>query len=340
MFTCSKEEDQNTTVPLNKMMIFVLGSIIVFFNSTFIWSFTSPAHNFKTISVSASMVRCPICTRKKVFSPFPSIRKLCAKDDDETPLDSLFHLNIRPSFPVTVASSLFAIVLGLPAVSFAAASSSPDWGIFEGKIGSLLHPAVMGALLLFQISTAIKGFSWRRQRTIGDEISSLRKKRIPPLPEGAKTLQESVEMMKRDGADDKDILLTLYNMYKAALDVDCEVNTLIEERKVLASQNNRENHFNQGAILVFLGTLFAIEGPLNTYARAGKLFPGLHLYAGAGLVVCWAAAMACVPYMQKGSETARSLHIGANAVGMVLFAWQVTSGIPILLKVWELTKWP
>jgi len=225
-----------------------------------------------------------------------------------------------------VSSAFLPILLGLPAVSSAA---GPDWGIFEGKTGSLLHPAVMGALFLFQISTALKGFNWRRQRTMGDDISAL-KKQIPPLPEGAKTLQEAIDMNI-----DKDV-----SIYKAALDVERELNALTEERKALASQNNRDSHFNQGAILAFVGTLFAIEGPLNTYARAGKLFPGPHLYAGAGLVVCWAAAAACVPFMQKGSESARSLHIAANIIGMGLFAWQVTSGIPILLKVWELTKWP
>jgi len=47
-----------------------------------------------------------------------------------------------------------------------------------------------------------------------------------------------------------------------------------------------------------------------------------------------------VPAMQKGNDTARTVHIGANLAGIGLFAWQVTSGIPILLKVVELTKWP
>ena len=82
------------------------------------------------------------------------------------------------------------------------------------------------------------------------------------------------------------------------------------------------------------------KGPLNTYARAGKLFPGPHLYAGAGLVCLWALAAACVPAMQKGNDTARSIHIGANAAGLSMFAWQVVTGIPILLKVVEKTSWP
>jgi Protein of unknown function (DUF4079) len=82
------------------------------------------------------------------------------------------------------------------------------------------------------------------------------------------------------------------------------------------------------------------QGPLNTFARAGKLFPGPHLYAGAGLVVLWALAVATIPSMQKGNDAARTLHIAANLTGLALFAWQVTTGIPILLKVIEKTSWP
>lgn len=87
-------------------------------------------------------------------------------------------------------------------------------------------------------------------------------------------------------------------------------------------------------------SLASQQGPLNTYARAGKLFPGPHLYAGAGLVVLWALAAAMVPAMQKGNDAARTVHIGANLAGIGLFGWQVVSGVPILFKVIEFTKWP
>ena len=96
---------------------------------------------------------------------------------------------------------------------------------------------------------------------------------------------------------------------------------------------------------------------MNTYARAGKLFPGPHLYAGAGLVCLWALAgkfsivrrfmpiylqhdnlfdifffatlyfvimlpaipmnaVACVPQMQKGNDTARYVHIGESTLSI------------------------
>lgn len=57
---------------------------------------------------------------------------------------------------------------------------------------------------------------------------------------------------------------------------------------------------------------------------AGKLFPGPHLYAGAGIVALWAVAAALVPAMQKGNDTARTVHITLNCINIGLFAWQVS----------------
>jgi hypothetical protein len=191
----------------------------------------------------------------------------------------------------TLAASAF---LSVPSPALAA---GPDWGLFEGKTGSLLHPITMGGMFLFSLSTGWKGFQWRRQRTLGGEISEL-KKQIPKLEEG-----ESPSA--------------------AALATQKQIDELTAERKELSGKNLKDSHFSSGVMLAAIGTTFAIEGPLNTYARAGKLFPGPHLYAGAGLVVLWSAAAACVPAMQKGSDTARSAHIALNSVGTGLFGWQV-----------------
>jgi len=239
------------------------------------------------------------------------------------------EMSTAPEAKSAVASAAFlAALTSFPIVSNAA---GPDWGLFEGRSASLLHPLAMGSLFVLQLSTALKGFKWRRQRELGDEISAL-KKQIPSLPDGASSLQAAIEQGKAEGTD--------VSAYTAALSIESQVADLTAERKELSTQNNRDSHFQQGALLAAIGTAFAIEGPLNTYARAGKLFPGPHLYAGAGLVVCWALAAGCVPYMQKGNDTARSLHIAANAIGLGLFAWQVQSGIPIVFKVIEFTKWP
>jgi hypothetical protein len=218
--------------------------------------------------------------------------------------------------------------------STSAMAAGPDWGIFEGRIGSLLHPVTMISMLALSVSTGLLGFEWRRQRTIGDEISTL-KKSLPDLG-GASSVPEALAAAQ--AADPKDV--ALISKLQAAVPVEAQIKDMQVERKELAEKGPKDQHFSQGTTLAFIGTCFAIEGPLNTYARAGKLFPGPHLYAGAGLVCLWALAAASVPQMQKGNDIARYVHIGANLTGIGLFAWQVQSGIPILLKVIEKTSWP
>lgn len=234
-----------------------------------------------------------------------------------------------------IANSISALSATLCLLSSDVANAAgPDWGLFEGKTGSLLHPVMMFGMLTLSASTALLGFEWRRQRTLGGEISDL-KKTLPNL-NGASSVEEALKALQSAEEIDSSQLAQL----KSALPIDAQVKELQNERKALAEKGPKDQHYGQGAMLAFLGTVFAIEGPLNTYARAGKLFPGPHLYAGAGLVCLWALAVACVPQMQKGNETARTVHIGANFGGIGLFLWQLQSGIPILLKVWEKTSWP
>jgi len=227
-----------------------------------------------------------------------------------------------------LASTL--ILLSTPTVTYAA---GPDWGIFEGRTGSLLHPIVMASMFLFSLSTGYLGFQIRRQRGIGDEIKEL-KKSVPKY-EG-----DSLQAAIANAEAQENVDLSLVASLKAAVPVQMQIDELAAERKEITSSGPRDKHYGQGVLLAFLGTAFAIEGPLNTYARAGKLFPGPHLYAGASLVVLWSLAAACVPSMQKGNDTARSIHIAANAAGVGLFGWQVLTGWPILLKVIEKTQWP
>ncbi|KAJ6675177.1 hypothetical protein OIU85_011352 [Salix viminalis] len=122
--------------------------------------------------------------------------------------------------------------------------------------------------------------------------------------------------------------------------VELKIQQLTEERKELIKGSYRDRHFNAGSILLGFGVFEAIGGGVNTWLRTGKLFPGPHLFAGAGITVLWAAAAALVPAMQKGNETARNLHIALNAVNVVLFLWQIPTGIDIVFKVFEFTKWP
>ena len=76
-----------------------------------------------------------------------------------------------------------------------------------------------------------------------------------------------------------------------------------------------------------------------TFVRVTPNFAGM-CFPRTAITVLWAAAAALVPPMQKGNETARSLHIALNAVNVLLFIWQIPTGLDIVLKVFEFTKWP
>lgn len=47
--------------------------------------------------------------------------------------------------------------------------------------------------------------------------------------------------------------------------------------------NFRDRHFNAGSLLLGFGVFEAVGGGVNTWMRTGKLFPGPHLFAGAGM---------------------------------------------------------
>jgi len=56
----------------------------------------------------------------------------------------------------------------------------------------------------------------------------------------------------------------------------------IQERKELLKGSYKDRHYNAGSILLGFGVLEAVGGGLNTWIRTGKLFPGPHLFGGAG----------------------------------------------------------
>jgi len=279
-----------------------------------------------SLAVSASAFA-PISSNARVASSAPLFVE---KNTEVASFDPL-NLSSDESNDFDFKPAMASLV-ALAALAPEANAAGPDWGLFEGRTGSLLHPIIMGGTFLLSCSAALKGFQYRRQRTMGDEIKEL-KKTLPSL-NGASDLGSAIALAEE--AEDA----VLASNLRAALPIQVEIDALVAERKELSGAKVRDSHYSQGALLAFLGTAFAIEGPLNTYARAGKLFPGPHLYAGAGLVVLWAAAAACVPAMQKGNDTAISIHIAADVSGMGLFAWQILTGWPILQKVVQLTHWP
>ena len=111
----------------------------------------------------------------------------------------------------------------------------------------------MASMALFSASTALLGFQWRRQRTLGDEISGL-KKTLPKL-NGAGSVREA--LAAAEGAEEVDA--GYVRSLKGALGTDGQIAELQKERKDLAASGPRDKHFNQGSLLLFTGIAFAIE---------------------------------------------------------------------------------
>lgn len=185
---------------------------------------------------------------KKTFTRFAAD----LNDGNDIHVDSSEALE---EYPKSNHEQLSKVVLSATTVwgttAQVALADSPDWGLFEGRIGSLLHPIAMGSMFLFSLYTAFLGFQWRRQRTLGDEISVL-KKSLPNL-DGAESV--SVALARAKESND----LYKINSLTAALEIEAQVNSLIAERKSLAEAGPRDKHFQQGALLAFIGTVFAIE---------------------------------------------------------------------------------
>lgn len=192
-------------------------------------AFTAPMSNRVAFVASTSM---PVRT---------NVNLMMVQENEEKSSD--LSLPAVPAMTAAIWASL----------STSALADSPDWGIFEGRIGSLLHPTMMVSLLAFSVSTAILGFQWRRQRTIGDDISKL-KKTIPDLG-GASSVSEAVTAAKSAESPDNALISKL----QAALSVEDEVKAMQTERKELAAKAPKDQHFSQGATLALLGTVFAIE---------------------------------------------------------------------------------
>ncbi|OEL21675.1 hypothetical protein BAE44_0017307 [Dichanthelium oligosanthes] len=236
------------------------------------------------------------------------------------------QLQPAPLLSAAASAAVVPLLLALPPEAMAAGG---EFGILEGRSFALLHPLVMGGLFAYTLWAGYLGWQWRRVRTIQDEINELKKQLKPaaaatPAAVGAGDASSSAPP---PAAAPKS-------------PVEIKIDELTEERKKLLKGSFRDRHFNAGSILLGLGVLESVGGALNTWFRTGKLFPGPHLFAGAAITVLWASAAALVPAMQKGNETARNLHIALNALNVLLFIWQIPTGLEIVGKVFEFTTWP
>uniref|UniRef100_A0A7N0T4J4 Uncharacterized protein n=1 Tax=Kalanchoe fedtschenkoi TaxID=63787 RepID=A0A7N0T4J4_KALFE len=236
------------------------------------------------------------------------------KTTHQKPITQLSPLGLKS---VTLPLTTLAFPLLLDAKDALAVGG--EFGILEGRTFALVHPVVMSGLFAYTLWAAYLGWQWRRVRTIQDEINEL-KKQVKPVavaPDGSAPIQPDPPSP-----------------------IEAQIQQLSQTRKELVKGGYRDRHFNAGSILLGFGVFESVGGGINTWFRTGKLFPGPHLFAGAGITVLWAAAAALVPAMQKGNETARNLHILLNALNVILFIWQIPTGIEIVFKVFEFTNWP
>ena len=233
-----------------------------------------------------------------------------------------------PAVPAVVQSTLAlqGALMTFHELSGDAFAKGGELGILEGRTAALIHPAVMFFLLGGTAWAGYLGWQFRSIRTVGDEIKDLK----------AQKKSAEAALASSSAAAGGTATATV----AVAPEIDAKIDELSDKRKKLVDGKFRDRHYAWGNILLAAGGAISIEGPLNTYARTGKLFPGPHLYAGAGITACWALAAALVPSMQKGSKVARDAHITLNALNFALFLWQVPTGLEIVQKVFQFTKWP
>ncbi|KAF6136203.1 hypothetical protein GIB67_001612 [Kingdonia uniflora] len=248
----------------------------------------------------------------QTLAELPSLSKSAKPNLPKHPQNLHLQLYGASYLPLTALTLPFFLD---PQDAFAAGG---ELGLLEGRTLALVHPLVMGGLFFYTLWAGYLGWQWRRVRTTQNEINELKKqvKPVPVTPEGTPVALAT------------------------ASPIEAKIQQLTEERKELVKGSYKDRHFNAGSVLLAFGVFEAIGGGVNTYIRTGKLFPGPHLYAGAAITVLWAAAAALVPLMQKGNETARSLHIALNTLNVLLFVWQIPTGLDIVYKVFEFTKWP
>lgn len=188
------------------------------------------------MQLSNSMKHVPPSCSDEIIESFDPLHLSCNQKEASSNID----------MKATSWAPLVALAFLAPEVANAA---GPDWGIFEGRTGSLLHPVVMGGTFLLSCSAALKGFQYRRQRTLGDDISAL-KKTLPDLG-GAANLNDAIAQAKAAENPDSGLVAKL----QAALPIQNEIDGLVAERKDLSSKGLRDSHFSQGALLAFLVSL-------------------------------------------------------------------------------------
>jgi len=127
------------------------------------------------------------------------------------------------------------------------------------------------------------------------------------------------------------LLLSIYAAY-LGLQVQRTRQAEGEQKKELIKGKYNVKHHQIGSILLGLIVAGAIAAMAVTYINNGKLFFGSHLLAGLGMTSIIAFSASLSPFMQKGANWARMIHIVLNFALLGLFAWQAITGVQIVQK--------
>lgn len=140
---------------------------------------------------------------------------------------------------------LLAAAMMAPALLSAdpAMAINREYGILEGTILSLAHPAVMGALFGITVYAGWLGFKWRETRTIPETIKELKLQLPAANAEGIRPPSE----------------------------VENKITELEATRKELIKGKFADRHEVLGSLLLGGGVLFSVSGALNTYIRTGAV---------------------------------------------------------------------
>lgn len=106
-------------------------------------------------------------------------------------------------------------------------------------------------------------------------------------------------------------------------------------RKSLIKQRFNIKHHQIGALLLSVMVLGSIGGMGVTYINNGKLFVGAHLLAGLGMTGLVAILASLTPLMQRGSQTARNVHLWLSVLILGLFGWEAITGMQIVQRIVE-----
>lgn len=221
-------------------------------------------------------------------------------DSDFYPFANNFELD--EEIKVSKEKIDFSFLSALPILLLANEPAVADnaYGVLAGRTASMLHPLTNFALFAVSIYSAVLGFQWRRLRDISEEIKALG----ASLPKLSTTTAKfplidvknalNAELSQLRAAQDPSSTDRISLLQKDLLaiqsvgDIETKYVELTNSRKNLQQANLKDKHHATGSILLGAGVTVSLLGAFNTYMRAGRLFPGPHLYAGMAITILWA----------------------------------------------------